>query len=175
MSSLIPQQRPWWKEPMVWLIAGLPAIAVVASFTSYYFAAHNPDPLVKEEYHKVGLAPLAPASAASQVAAAMGLAAQLRIRNGQLQVDLRGHLAAPPRQLSIDILHPTIERQDIHIVLTQVHGLSYSGPAPDLGSGKRTLVLEPTDRKWRITGLWTAPFTGMVEIVAGTPHPATHP
>ena len=175
MSTLIPKNRPWWKEPMVWMVITLPAIAVIASFTSYYFAAHGADPLVKEDYRNEGMAPLAPVNPASQAAAAMGLTARLSLRNGQLELDLGGHLAALPGRLALSILHPTRENQDLHIILAQSHGQTYVGPAPDMGSGKRSLILEPVDQAWRITGVWTAPFAGMTELSAGSTHPATHP
>lgn len=167
--------RPWWKEPMVWLIAGLPATAVVASFTSYFIAAHDPDSLVKDDYRKDGFAVVAAASAADQAAAALGLSARLTARNGQMELVLRGHLAAKPKRLTLSIVHPTQEKQDIHILLDHAHELSYIAPAPDLGSGKRTLVLEPEDRAWRITGQWMAPFSGMTELVTAANNPSTHP
>lgn len=176
MSALNPpQQRPWWKEPMVWLIIGLPILAVIASFTSYYFAVREPDPMVKQEYRKEGFAPLAPANAANKAAAAMGLTARLALRNGQLELGLRGYLAAPPKQLMLTILHPTQEKQDMHLLLAQTHELSYTAPAPDMGLGKRILLLEPVDRSWRVTGQWMAPYSGMAELVAGNTNPATRP
>ncbi len=33
-----------WREPMVWLVAGGPAIVVVASFITLALAIHYPDP-----------------------------------------------------------------------------------------------------------------------------------
>jgi uncharacterized protein len=167
--------RPWWKEPMVWLVAGLPATAVVASFTTYFIAAHDPDSLVKADYRKEGFAVVATATEADKTAAALGLSAYLTARNGQMEVVLRGHLATRPKQLALNIVHPSKENQDIHILLAQSRELSYIAPAPDTGSGKRILVLEPEDRTWRITGQWMAPFSGMTELVVEGSKPSTHP
>jgi len=176
MNALEPtDHRPWWKEPMVWLIVTLPAIAVVASFTSYYFAARDPDPMVRDEYRKEGFAVLAPASEAAKAAAALGLSAQLSASNGRLELRLRGHLAARPEQLALSIVHPTQDKQDLHLLLAHASELSYVAPAQNAGSGKRILVLEPLDRSWRITGQWTAPFSGMTELVAQTSNSSTHP
>lgn len=169
------QHRPWWKEPMVWLIITLPAIAVIASFTSYYFAARDPDPMVKDEYRKEGFAVLAPASEAGKAAAALGLSARLTASNGHLELQLHGHLTARPEQLTLNIIHPSQEKRDIHVLLAHSHELSYISPAPVVGSGKRILVLEPEDRAWRITGQWMAPFSGMTELVAKANNPSTHP
>lgn len=167
--------RPWWKEPMVWLVTGLPAIAVVASFTSYYLAARDPDPLLKSEYSKVGLAMVATASSPYKVAAALGVSARLASSNGQFELMLTGRLATLPKQLSLSILHPSRENMDIHVLLAHAHDLTYIGAVPDMGSGKRTLVLEPEDRGWRITGQWMAPFSGMTELGAKAINPSTHP
>jgi hypothetical protein len=176
MSTLIPpQDRPWWKEPMVWFVITLPAVAVVASFASYYFAAHDPDPLIKDEYRKEGLAVVALTKESDMAAAAFGLSARLTARNGDIELVLHGHLADPPKALSLGIIHPTQEKRDLHILLAHSHELSYIAPVPDTGSGKRILVLEPEDRSWRISGQWTAPFSGTAELVAAASNPSTHP
>ena len=36
MALDLSTDRPWWKEPMVWLIAGLPATAVIADRPSVW-------------------------------------------------------------------------------------------------------------------------------------------
>ncbi|PIV87579.1 MAG: hypothetical protein COW48_10750 [Hydrogenophilales bacterium CG17_big_fil_post_rev_8_21_14_2_50_63_12] len=167
--------RPWWKEPMVWLVAGLPATAVIASFTTYFIAAHNPDSLVKADYRKEGLAVVSQLTDADKAAAAMGLIAHLSVRNGQIEVTLKGRLTATPRRVSLNIVHPTQDNQDIHILLDRSHDLSYIVPVPNTGSGKRILVLEPEDQAWRISGQWMAPFSGMTELVAEGSKPSTHP
>ena len=176
MSALIPaQHRPWWKEPMVWLIAGLPATAVIASFVTYFIAAHDPDSLVNSEYRKEGFAVVAPAGEADRAAAALGLSARMTIRNGRMELVLRGQQTTRPMRLALSIVHPTQAKHDVQIILVHSHGLSYIAPDPELGSGKRILVLEPEDRSWRITGQWMAPFSGMTELVAEASKTSTHP
>lgn len=41
---------------MVWLIAGLPAAAVLAGLTTVMIASHHADQTVDESFHKEGLA-----------------------------------------------------------------------------------------------------------------------
>ena len=55
MSITPDSKRPWWREPMVWLIAGLPLAAVVAGITTVVIASRNADSLVKEGYVKEGM------------------------------------------------------------------------------------------------------------------------
>lgn len=175
MMALDRSDRPWWKEPMVWLIAGLPATAVVAGFTTYFIAAHNPDSLVKDEYRKEGFALVEKSSAADQRAASLGLLARLTSRDGQLLVTLKSREKTEPGRLALTIIHPTRESQDMHILLGRSSGETYAATLPNLGSGKRILVLEPEDRTWRITGQWQAPFSGMTEMAAVATNPSTHP
>jgi|688.fasta_scaffold595031_3 hypothetical protein len=49
------EKRSPWKEPMVWLLIGLPTTAVIASLVTAWIASNGADPLVNEPHHKVGL------------------------------------------------------------------------------------------------------------------------
>ena len=40
--------RPWWREPMVWLVIGGPAVVVVAAIGTGIVAWRGADPLVLE-------------------------------------------------------------------------------------------------------------------------------
>ena len=37
-------KRPWWSYGHVWLVISGPLIVVIASFTTFYLAAHGQDP-----------------------------------------------------------------------------------------------------------------------------------
>jgi hypothetical protein len=43
------QRRAWWREPMMWLIVGGPAVVVVASFITLTLAIKHPDPVLVVE------------------------------------------------------------------------------------------------------------------------------
>ena len=40
------QARAWWREPMVWLMIGGPAVVVVASLVTAFIAARGADPVL---------------------------------------------------------------------------------------------------------------------------------
>lgn len=42
----VPVQRPWWREPMVWLVIGGPAAVVVAAIATGIVAWRGADPQV---------------------------------------------------------------------------------------------------------------------------------
>lgn len=41
--------RPWWREPMMWLVLGGPAAVVVAGIATAVIALRNPDPVIKAD------------------------------------------------------------------------------------------------------------------------------
>jgi hypothetical protein len=41
-----PTRSSPWRNPMVWLVVGLPLSAVIAGFITLWIAAHGADPLV---------------------------------------------------------------------------------------------------------------------------------
>lgn len=46
---------PWWKFPLVWMVFGLPAAVVVASFVTLYVAITRPDAVLAEDYYRQGI------------------------------------------------------------------------------------------------------------------------
>jgi uncharacterized protein len=155
---LEPLQRPVWKEPMVWLIAGLPATVVVASFVTYYIAATNPDPLVNAGYHKEGLAPVQDTSK-YQRAAELAINGELVIRDGVAEISLTERMQVLPTGLDLLLQHPSDAAQDAKIVLSDRGAGLYAGLLPGSLSGKRQWILEPEDRSWRLSGDLALPLT----------------
>lgn len=49
-----PKKNPWYKEPLMWLVLGLPAIVVVAGIATLIIAASNPESLVNAPHSKIG-------------------------------------------------------------------------------------------------------------------------
>lgn len=46
--------RPWYREPLMWLVLGLPATVVVAGLATLAIAVQNPETLVSAPHKKVG-------------------------------------------------------------------------------------------------------------------------
>ena len=149
----------WWKEPMVWLVAGLPAVAVIASFTTFFIAAKDPDPLVNAGYHKEGMAPVKD-TAKEAYAAAYSITGQLMFSNSEVQIILSGGLPSIPASLELLLLHPSHADLDMRIQLLSRGEGVYSAFFPEGKPGKRQWILEPDDRSWRLAGVLTLPLTG---------------
>lgn len=156
-------QRVWWKEPMIWLVAGLPAIAVVASFITYFIASNNPDTLVNAGYQKIGLAP-GKDTALEQRAAKLGLAGELEVGDGMAKLRLSGRIEPMPLRLELQLLHPTQSERDVRIQLHAAGQAGYVGALPIGLQGKWQWILEPVDHAWRLVGGLTLPFDGVVKL-----------
>ncbi len=157
MKEALTMPRPWWKEPMVWLIAGLPMAAVVASFATYFIAASNPDPLVKAGYHKEGMAPDKDTTLEDR-ARALGLSGRLAMQaDGTITLSLASPMAELTGDLRLSLIHPTHVEQDINVLLVRTDQNQYIGTVADMDNGRRQVIIEPEDLSWRLSGHWQAP------------------
>ena len=156
-------QRPWWKEPMLWLVAGLPAIVVVASFITYFIAANNPDPLVNAGYQKVGMAPGKDMSRERR-ALSLQIGGELVMLDGTANLKLSGRLDTMPAQLELLLLHPTHADQDVRVQLREIGNGEYVGSMPMMLQGNWQWILEPIDGAWRLAGGLTLPLDGGLKL-----------
>lgn len=143
--------RPAWREPLVWLVFGLPAIAVVALIWMVFIAAgpgstDSIDPAVKRTA-QVQIADLGP----DQAAAKLRLAALLRVDGKELEVlPLRaGFDTAKP--LKLLLRHPTRSELD-HQLSMQPTATGWRAPLELDLSHDWTLQLTPEDGSWRLQG-----------------------
>jgi len=167
--------RAWWKEPMVWLIAGLPATAVVASFASYFIAAHKPDPLVKEGYQKQGMTVVNTDAKLEEAAAALGVQAQISAERGRFVVALQGRLESPPASLKLFVSHPTDVARDHVVPLFRSAQGDYTGALTEAPLGRHRIALEPDDRVWRLAGELPLTEAGTWRLAASAPISTTPP
>lgn len=158
-------ERLWWKEPMVWLVAGLPIVAVIASFTTYYIAADKPDTLVNAGYHKEGMAP-SKDTALDDRAVALSVSADLALNDGIAKLKLNGQFQSPPASLQLLLLHPTQSNQDVVVPFKGVGMGQYTGVISAGIIGKRQWILMPIDNAWRLSGELMLPMTSVVRLTS---------
>lgn len=165
-------KKPWWREPMVWLVAGLPLTAVVAGIATVLIAIDQQDSLVDAHVHKEGLM-----FVAKDAQAAFSARARLDAA-GNLSVRLDGTFPSLPPVLSANFVQPGGETRAI--TLRQVPGDVPGNPAylaqlPNMGKGGGHLILHPEDRSWQLSGELQVPNPEEVQLVAEVPHSSTHP
>ncbi len=54
--SSLAAQRPWWKEPYVWMVIAGPVSAVLACLVTAVYILQGPDAVVPESQYPQGLA-----------------------------------------------------------------------------------------------------------------------
>lgn len=145
------RSRSGWREPLVWLVFGIPAIAVVALVWMVFIAAgpgstDSVDPAVRRTA-QVQIADLGP----DQAAASMRLSALLRIDGKELEV-LALHAGFDATQpLKLALRHPT--RADLdHEVLMQPTATGWRAPLELDLTHDWKLQLAPQDGHWRLQG-----------------------
>lgn len=175
MSHSSPPQRKWWREPMVWLIGGLPATAVVAGITTVMIAFNKADSMVGEGHVKQGMAITEVSSPGDVRASELGITANISQTGGHVSVALKGFIDPLPSTLRLTVFHPTLADQDVVMLLSRNVGANYSGTLPDPDLGKRKYVLEPENHAWRIVGEGKLSTSTSVMLAAKLSHSSTHP
>lgn len=149
--------RPWYREPLVWLVLGIPASAVVMGVVMLVLSVESYDGLVADDYYRRGLE-INRAVERARAAATLGLEARVEIDPGTATV--RATLTAtdprfqPPDTVALRLSHATRAARDIVVDLTHGGGGRYVQRLPELDgglpSGRWYLRLE-TDA-WRVDG-----------------------
>jgi len=143
--------RPWYREPMLWLVIALPALAVAGAIASVVTAFATRDSVVADEFRKEGLA-INRDPARDLAARRLGVSATLTAGDGLWSVRLAPGAAAPPAQLVVVLSHATRAELDRLVTLRAGADGSYQAPLEALAPGHWYLELSPADRSWRLTG-----------------------
>lgn len=149
------KSTPAWREPMVWLVFGLPALVVVAGITTLVIAIqHRDGGEVTDQVQRtaqVQMMDLGPDSRAD----AMGLRVLLREHEGRIEVlPVAGHF---PNGQSLRLVaeHPTDREQDRVLVL-QPQASPQGWLSKDAFETVRThawkFTLTPGNEQWRLRG-----------------------
>ena len=149
--------RPWYREPLVWLVIAFPFIAVVAGIATYIIADRTEDGLVVDDYYKKGKE-INKSLARDYAATRLGLHGGLRLDAKAQQVvvilaaDRRDAL---PPVVTLRWLHGTRSGFDRNQELQRQSNGDYRADYPELAPGHWYVQLEAQD--WRLQGSLHAP------------------
>lgn len=144
--------RPWYREPMLWLVIGLPLCSVVAGLGLLGFALHAGDAdAVPDEVRRMSQIQLSDLEA-DHAARRRGLQATLVISpdTGALRLTLADEPAATGA-LELRFVHPLQAAEDRQLTLTPTAGAWLGRFDGTLDHGW-LLQLRPTDGQWRLSG-----------------------
>ena len=156
---MIALKRPWYQEPLVWLVIFFPASAVFGGMATIYLAISSDDGLVVDDYYKEGLE-INRTLARDTAAKTHGLSAVLDIN---LEAHLiHVYLNAPatyqlPEAINVSFHHHTRSGFDQEMILKHAGDNIYQGTLPELIFGDFSILLAAED--WRLLKSVNVPLT----------------
>jgi hypothetical protein len=144
--------RPWYREPMLALVFGLPLAAVIAGIATLAIAMRSAGDGGDIRVHRVAQTQTADLSP-DRAAARLGLVAVATLdTEGAIRIVLD---AAQPTEgtLSLSLRHVTDPRRDREVTLARIEGATYGGLLPGpLATGAYNAELTSEDGAWRLVG-----------------------
>lgn len=150
----------WYREPYAWLVALLPAAAVVAGFYTLRLAIVSDDGLVTDDYYKKGLE-INRVLERDERAAALAIDADVEVDPTARTATVRMHArdaAALPASLHARLMHSTRAGFDCDVVLERAAGGEYFAAMPELPAGQWYMQIETGD--WRVLKTFTVGVHG---------------
>ncbi|MCL2644067.1 MAG: FixH family protein [Betaproteobacteria bacterium] len=157
--------EPWYKQGWPWFLFGLPAVSVVVGISLYVIAnTQHVDSIVTDEYLKHGKG-LTILIEKQKNAESLGLSAHATLREGSISIKLSATEEKDfPAMLHLNIVHPTQDRFDQHILLQSEGDGVYSGPLKPLEATHWLFKLEDESQTWRMVGDASTPAETEVSI-----------
>lgn len=147
--------RPWYRHRWPWLLMLPPLFSMIGGFTMLYQAISTPNPLVVDDYATIAKHTERRLER-DREAARLGLRGLLSVQpdeSGRLAVEF-GFEVAPgdePASLVLRLLHPTLEQLDRQVVLLRT-ATGYRALVEEAAPSRYYVLVEPEDRRWRLTG-----------------------
>lgn len=147
--------RPWYRHRWPWLLMLPPLFSMIGGFTLLYRAASTPNPLVVDDYATIAKHTERRLER-DREAARLGLRGRLvaeRDQSGRLAVEFSFDAApaAEPSRLTLRLLHPTLAQLDRQVDLVRA-GVGYRALVEEAAPSRYYVLVEPEDRRWRLTG-----------------------
>ena len=140
---------PWYKEPWMLLVLGVPTIAVCWGMVIITLAVTGKDSLVSDSYYKDGMA-YTENNTFIDKAKRLQVKAAMTYNNGEIEATITGYLDEQPTFLLLQLIHPTLETKDESVFLQQTADGKYLGLANNDHLGKRKLWLQSPEQDWML-------------------------
>ena len=148
-------KRPWYREPMVWLVIAIPLSAVIYGTFFLTVSITSFDGMVVDDYYKVGKQ-INRELKRDRAADAHGLTAQLSIADENATVFIKSSQNyVPPTTLEVSFIYSTRADRDKTIFVDQISPGIYKGAVPALETGRWNILIASDD--WRLLGSMRVP------------------
>ena len=139
----------WYKEPMFYLVAGIPLLVIGWGMVMLNLAMTGSDSLVSDSYYKDGVS-YTENKEVHEAAMRLQASADATFTEDEIRLTLSGYFDEYPNTLSLRLIHPTIEDRDQTVLLQRLPSGEYAGvnevPLPE----RRHIWLESPEQGWRI-------------------------
>lgn len=140
---------PWYKEPFMVLILGIPLTAVIVGMIMLYNAVSGKDSLISDSYYKDGRMYTQNKTAINK-AKNLLVGAVIIPNDSGISIEISGTFDQKPNVLKARFIHPTLEDRDQEVMLQLFPDGSYKGaPEQDL-EGRWRLWLSSPEHGWMI-------------------------
>ncbi|EAT13711.1 FixH family protein [Bermanella marisrubri] len=145
------QKRPWYREPYVWLLIGIPSSSVIMGIFFINLAVSTKDTLVRDNYYKDGLAYNQELEWDNK-AEANDIKLSLTVsKDSEVRMTIENSRLALPNILQVAFSHPTLKGKDRNAVLQQVDGQTYVGLTEQpIEFGRYYINVESPQQAWRV-------------------------
>ena len=141
---------PWYKEPMMLLVIGVPLAAVVWGFIMLSLALDTKDSLVSNSYYKDGMS-YTQDLRFHEGARRLNVQADLTFTEDEIIVNATSIADEEPGSLQLQLIHPTLEDRDLTLFLQRTPGGQYVAANELELPQKRVIWLTSPDQEWRVT------------------------
>lgn len=144
-------QQTAWREPMLWLVWGLPLCVVAAAVITIGVALHSPFDASAAQTRRIAQMQLEDLSA-DREAARLQLRADLRFGAARDEVIIAIESPFSSQEvLELALLHPTAASHDRHVEL-QHESAAWRATLPRLPTHAWELRVQPRGGQWRLSG-----------------------
>ncbi|MGB1092140.1 MAG: FixH family protein [Oceanobacter sp.] len=155
----------WYKEPLAWLLFGIPFLAIIWGSVMLTLALKGKDTLVSDSYYKDGVS-YTENRELDDKAARLQIKANLVATNEQIRASVQGYLDNMPDHLVLQLIHPTLEERDMTIMLQQTEpGIFVAALEMELPS-RRHIWLYSNEQQWRVRKTDTLQDSQVIQLIA---------
>lgn len=143
---------PWYREPLVWMVVGIPLSAVLMGGVTLALAITTFDGMVSDDYYKQGMQ-INRLMERDALARRHELSSLVLLgpQGGIVEVHLEGNTGfEAPEIVSMNLFHATRPGLDREVVLRRSAAGTYLAARPELARGRWYLQLEADG--WRLKG-----------------------
>lgn len=141
---------PWYKEPMMLIVIGVPLAAVIWGFVMLSLALDTKDSLVSNSYYKDGMS-YTQDLRFHEGARRLNVQADLTFTEDEIIVNATSIADEEPGSLQLQLIHPTLEDRDLTLFLQRTPGGQYVAANELELPQKRVIWLTSPDQEWRVT------------------------